>query len=89
LIAKIPVPFRLVFTRPPDAGGSITNAQRVCCCEFATCSINGHPDKLPTSSSQVRTNVTANLGVAVSSVNTRNTSSASAQFAFMSKMPGP
>lgn len=75
----------------PELGYAATvaaNAQRAGR-SFATFSINGQPFKLPTSSSHVKTIVTPYDGVACNSQNVRSTSIASAQFAFMSKMPGP
>ena len=59
------------FTRPPDAGGSITNAERVGCeLGYAREWPTRH---MPTSSSHVRAGVTPNAGLAFNSTSVRST----------------
>ena len=88
LSVNMPVPLRPVFTPPPGTGGSRTNPHRTVV-PLASFSNKGQPEKLPTSSSQVKANVTPPRGTIPKSSQTCSTATAIAQFAFMSKMPGP
>ena len=59
----MPVPFRPVLTRPPDAGGSST---KTACARRASVSTRCFPVRLPVSSSQVKSKTTGRFGVSTS-----------------------